>query len=159
MQTTHSFFVPAAPVTVWELLWDIPVIAGCIPGCQGVRATGDPNRYEAKVVERVGPFQVQFELDVNVVESQPPERLRAAVSGRDRRLASALNVELELTVLPAAGDGGGTEEGGCQVTVVSTTRMQGKLATLGHALVRRKVEENMQAFAEALQARLSQDGE
>lgn len=181
MQIEKEFVVSAAPSEVWKLLWDIPTVASCIPGCDEVRETENDDRYEATITERVGPFRVQFALDIAVVAAEPEERIQVEATGKDRRMGSGISVALELGLAPVspdndegaeptlqgdrADDASGVERqdtsavghsAGTRVTVVSTTRVQGKLASLGHSMMKRKVEDNIEQFAARLREKLEQ---
>ena len=96
MRFEKEIAVAAPPDKVWAFLWDVERVAKCLPGCRDVRTVVPHERYEAVVGERVGPFKVQFPLDIQVLEADEARRLRAQATGRDAALASALKVMLDL---------------------------------------------------------------
>ena len=57
---------------VWSFLWDVPRLAACIPGAREVRAIEDGKRYAAVVADKLGPFRVQFPLEIEVLEASRP---------------------------------------------------------------------------------------
>jgi hypothetical protein len=137
----------AAPrETVWAFLWDIPRLAACIPGAREVRTVEAGKRYAAVIAEKVGPFKVQFPLDIEVVAVEPPERLRARAGGRDPAVDGLVKVELDVALAPA--DGGTALRLGAEIAVL------GKLGTLGHGVIVRKSAEIVDRFAAALRAQL-----
>jgi carbon monoxide dehydrogenase subunit G len=149
VEFTREITVTAAPEQVWAFLWDVERLARCIPGCQSARAVEPHARYEAVIAERVGPFKVTFPLDIEVLEAQAPTRLRAKATGRDASVGSSLQLQLDLSIEPAADR--------TLLRLRSDVSVLGKLAALGHGMIRRKADEIMDRFAQALRHEL--DGE
>ncbi len=54
----------ASPIAVWERLWDIHALAGCIPGCGDVEAIEERRRYRATIRDKVGPFRIAIPLEI-----------------------------------------------------------------------------------------------
>ncbi|MCL6641329.1 MAG: SRPBCC family protein [Candidatus Rokubacteria bacterium] len=149
MEFTREIPTAASPEGVWALLWDVERLARCIPGCQSARAVEPPVRYEATVAERVGPFKVTFPLDIEVLEAQAPKRLRAKATGRDASVGSSLQLQLDLAIEPA-GDR-------TVLRLRAEVSVLGKLAALGGGMIRRKADEIMDRFAQALRRELDGD--
>jgi uncharacterized protein len=131
---------------VWAFLWDVPRLAACLPGARDVRALEDGKRYAALVVERVGPFKIQFPLEIEVLDVQPPGRLRARAGGRDASVDGIVKVDLDVS-LDAA-------EGGTALRLVAEIAVLGKLGTLGHSVIVRKGAEIVDRFAAAMRSQL-----
>ena len=131
---------------MWSFLWDVPRLAACVPGCSEASPTDDPHRFHAVVAERVGPFQVRFQLEIRVVEVEQGQRIRAVAQGKDNRVASQLQVELRVQLAP--------QDGGTLLQVGTDVQVFGKLGSLGHTVIRRKGDEILQRFAQTLKARL-----
>ena len=146
MQFTQQVDVARPVQEVWKFLWDIPQMAACVPGCTEAEATEDPQRFRAVVAERVGPFQVRFELEIRVTEVEEGRRIRATAQGKDSRVASQMKVDLEVRLSP---QGEGT-----RLDVVTDVNVFGKLGALGHTVIKRKGDEILQRFAQALKARM-----
>jgi carbon monoxide dehydrogenase subunit G len=146
MEFTQEIAVAVAPDRAWAFLWDIEKMARCIPGCQSAREIEAHKRYEAVVAERVGPFKVQFPLAIEVVESQPPTRLVAVANGKDNSMGSSVKMRLDLTI---SADGGRTV-----LRISADVNIVGKLAALGHSMVKRKADEVMTQFARSLRTEL-----
>jgi carbon monoxide dehydrogenase subunit G len=146
MEFSREISVAVPPEKVWAFLWDLDRMARCIPGCREAREIEPHKRYEALVSERVGPFKVQFPLDIDIVEAQAPARLRAVATGRDNSVGSSVKVRLDLDIV---GDAGRTS-----LSIHADVSVLGKLAMLGHGVIKRKSDEIMTQFAESLRQAL-----
>ncbi|HEV8641411.1 MAG TPA: SRPBCC domain-containing protein [Methylomirabilota bacterium] len=142
--------IEAPRQAVWDFLWDVPRLAACIPGAKEVRTVEEGRRYAAVVGEKVGPFKVQFPLEIEVLEVQAPERLRARAGGRDAAVDGLVKVDLEVA-LTAAGDG-------TTLKLAADISVLGKLGTLGHSVIVRKGTDIVDRFAAAVRAQLESEG-
>jgi carbon monoxide dehydrogenase subunit G len=131
---------------VWSFLWDVPRLAACIPGASDARTVEAGKRYAATVSEKVGPFKIRFPLDIEILEVQPLERLRAHAGGRDRLVDGLVKVDLDVALAPV--------DGGTALRLVADIAVLGKLGTLGHSFIVRKSREIMDRFAGALRTQL-----
>jgi len=127
MKFEKQITVSAPPDRVWGFLWDVERVARCIPGCREVRTEVPHQRYAAVVSERVGPFKVQFPMEIQVLEVDEPRRLKAQAAGRDAAMVSSLKVILEVTLERA--------DTGSKIMITSDTSILGKLGTLGHGII------------------------
>ena len=146
MRFEKEIAVAASPDKVWAFLWDVERVAKCLPGCRDVRTVVPHERYEAVVGERVGPFKVQFPLDIQVLEADEARRLRAQATGRDAAMGSALKVMLDLQLEKT--------DTGSRLVIVTETSIMGKLAALGHSVIQHKADGIMTQFAQAVQREL-----
>lgn len=148
MRFEHDITVPAARAKVWQALWKVEEISRCIPGCEEVRVLEEGRRYAARVTERVGPFRARFDLEITVGEAVEPSLLKAAAAGRDSALASNLRVNLEVGLVAEA-------EESTRLHLVSDVAILGRLGTLGHGIIKRKADEALEKFGEALRGLLA----
>jgi uncharacterized protein len=146
MRFEKEIAVATPPDKVWAFLWDVERVAKCLPGCRDVRTVVPHERYEAVVGERVGPFKVEFPLDIQVLEADEARRLRAQATGRDAAVGSALKVMLDLQLEKT--------DTGSRLMIVTETSILGKLAALGHSVIQHKAEGIMTQFAQAVQREL-----
>lgn len=133
---------------VWKFLWDVDRFITCVPGCREANTVEAGKRYTATMVEKVGPFRVEFPLQIEVVESQELSHIKAQASGSDGKVGSRMKVELDVHLK----DNG-------QATVLSlglNVDILGKLATLGHSIIKRKADQAMEEFAQAIKNRLEE---
>ena len=146
MELTDRFEVGASPAEAWAFFWDLPRVAKCLPGCEGIETTGG-SAYRARMVQRVGPFQVAMDLDISVDEVEPGRRVVVSGGGRDR-MGNRLRINrlaLELNE-PAAER--------TEVSYELDFHLFGRLATLGNAVVKRKAEETRAEFSRNIAAEL-----
>jgi carbon monoxide dehydrogenase subunit G len=97
-------------------------------------------------VEKVGPFRVSFPLRIEVVESREMAYIKAVAAGSDNAVGSRMKVELEVGL---KGDGDRTV-----LSLAASVDVLGKLATLGHSIIKRKADQVMEEFAQTLKQKL-----
>ena len=122
----------------------------CLPGCRDAKTVVPHQRYECVVSERVGPFKVQFPMDIQVLDVEEHRRLKAQASGRDSSMGSTLKVILDLALE-------GTESGS-KIRITSDTTIMGKLGTPGHGIIQHKADGIMNQFANAVRRELEDSG-
>ncbi len=130
----------------WDFLWDVDRLISCVPGCEEATTVEAGKHYNATMVARVGPFKVTFPIKIEVLESEPKQRIKARASGSDNKIGSHLKVELDVSL----------EEKGSStlVSFVASVDILGKLATLGHSIIKRKADNDVAAFAQAVKKEL-----
>ena len=146
MKVDREITIAAPRDTVWQFLWDVPRVAACIPGARDVRTVEEGKRYAAVVGEKVGPFKVQFPLQIDVISVEPPTRLRARAGGRDSAVDGLVKVDLDVSLAEA---GAGTA-----LRLVADINVLGKLGALGHTVIVRKGTDIVDRFAAAIRAEL-----
>ncbi len=83
MHISAFYRFDAPPETVWELLNDPDVIAGCLPGCESLEPTGD-DTYRASLTVGVAAISGKYQGTVHIADKQPPTSYRLIVEGRGR---------------------------------------------------------------------------
>ncbi len=131
---------------VWSFLWDVDRFIACVPGCREAITVEPRKSYKAMMVEKVGPFKVEFPMAIEVVESEELSYINAQGSGSDNRVGSRMKVELEVRLKEAADK--------TLLSLVASVDIMGKLAALGHSIIKRKADQVMEEFAQALKKRL-----
>ena len=131
---------------VWRFLWDVDRFIACIPGCKEASTVEPRKSYKAMMVEKVGPFRVEFPMQIDVIQSEEMSYIKAQASGNDNRVGSRMKVELEVG-LKEAGDK-------TVLSLAASVDILGKLAALGHSMIKRKADQVMDEFAQALKKRL-----
>ena len=134
---------------VWAFLWDVEQLASCVPGCREAHTVEQKKRYTARVGEKIGPFKVEFPLEIEVLEVDEPRRLTARASGKDSMVGSAIKVDLIVDLADAAA--------GTDLRVTVDVNILGKLGTLGHGMIKRRADEIVGQFADAIRQRLEKE--
>ena len=147
MEMTDRFEVKATPEAVWQLLWDLPRVAMCLPGCEKVEAVDD-STYKARMVQKVGPFQVAMDIDLKVDEIVEGVRVTLSGSGKDR-----MGNRLKLSKLSLELDSSGAKT---YVSYAIDYNLYGRLAALGSSVIKRKSEEMRAEFTRRLVSELEQ---
>jgi carbon monoxide dehydrogenase subunit G len=141
MRVRREVALAVAPERVWQALWDVPRMVGCVPGCVEAREVEPRRRYEARMSQRVGPIALSVPLDIRVTE-EAPGCLALDARGRDRVLAAEVQMSVRLAVEPAPT--------GSRLAVEAEGRVLGKLGALGAGVIQRRAEELVDEFAARL---------
>ncbi len=133
---------------VWEALNDPAVLARCIDGVESLEETA-PDRFEGRVVARVGPVRATFTGLVTITEAVPPQSYRLIGEGKGGAAGFAKG-EAEVTL---------SEEAERQTRLDFTARANvgGKLAQLGGRLIEGTAKGYADRFFAALKAELEGD--
>ena len=115
-----------APIAkVWERLTNPDFVAGSAPGVETVR-TVDPSHFEVISGLGLGAIRVKFQLDVELSDVVPPERLR--MTARGHAPGSTVDVVSQVR-LQAVGDDR------TRLSWAATSTIGGTLASLGGRLL------------------------
>lgn len=138
------FTIPAAQTRVWDAIWDVPTLASWVPGCTSAAQLSD-DRYQVRLEQQVAFMKAAFDLQLQIVESSAPDRVRFHGEGADRRMGS--NVKVETTVTLRAIGPGETE-----LAYRHDVSIFGKLGALGFPVIQRKAREIEAEFARRARA-------
>jgi len=144
MRVTRELALAAAPATLWTLLWDVPRMVACVPGCVDAKEIEAHRRYAARMTQKVGPITLSAMLDVQVTEAEPERRLTLTARGRDPVIGAEITMRVGLEI-DAHADAS-------VLRIEAEGRVLGKLGALGHGTIQRKAEESVDEFAARLQA-------
>ena len=68
MQFQKEVEIAAPREKVWNFIWDVDRFIACVPGCKEAKTLEAGKRYSAIMVEKVGPFKVEFPTTIEVLE-------------------------------------------------------------------------------------------
>jgi carbon monoxide dehydrogenase subunit G len=146
VQFTMSMDLAAAPEEMWSVLTNVKRISECIPGCENVQEIERLAVYKATVKQKIGPFKLEVPADILVDEADEPARVRMHATGSDKFTGTRLSVVMDVTLVP--------EEKGTKLKVDAQLEVNGRLATLGMPMIKRRAEQNFQEFESRLLALL-----
>jgi hypothetical protein len=134
---------------IWRFLWDVDRFIRCVPGCKEAQTVEPGKSYTATMVERVGPFRVEFPMRIEIIESENLNYIKARASGNDSKVGSRMKVDLDVRL----------RQNGENTTLSfeASVDILGKLAALGHSMIRRKADQVMDEFAEAVKKQMQGD--
>ena len=138
--------IAAPKEKVWNFIWDVDRFIACVPGCKEAKTLEEGKRYSATMVEKVGPFKVEFPTTIEVLERQEMSRIRAQASGADNKIGSRMKLELDVNL--------SEKEDKTILGLVARVDILGKLAALGHGIIKRKADQVLDEFAHAVKARV-----
>jgi carbon monoxide dehydrogenase subunit G len=82
LSSAYDFNAPAQKV--WDLLMDVEAVGACLPGCRGLKASGD-DRYDVELGVAVAVISGNFTGTVALEEKVPPESYKLVVEGSGRQ--------------------------------------------------------------------------
>ncbi len=148
MKFSQTATVPAGREPLWQLLMDIPRVAACLPGVEGVEQI-DGETYQGTLKVRVGPIALSLQGKI-VLEEKDEVACRAALraEAEDRRVAGAMRGKstMELKELSA-------EE--TELTVETDVNILGKIGEFGQPIIRKKADKMLVTFIENIKKELA----
>jgi uncharacterized protein len=137
----------ASPDRVWAFVMDIPSMAKCIPGCDGVEDLGN-NHYKATVKIKVGPIGLSLASDISIVEKDEANRTASLlVEAADKRVGGAVKATMSMK-LAAEGDG-------TKLEVSTDANVMGRIGDFGQPIIRKKADQTLQEVAANLRKALA----
>lgn len=143
MKFEHVVRLPVSAAVAWPRVTDVPEIARCVPGVEGVTAAG-PDRYRGAVKVAVGPVRLRLEGDIVVTKrdeaaGEAAMRLEAA----DKGIGGNVRADLRMTL---------TDNGsGSELRMVTEATLAGRIGDLGQPIVKRKADQVVAEFAKCLE--------
>lgn len=139
---------PDAP-TCWGVLTDVERIAGWVSIVGPVEELEHLRTYTAVLEDRMGPFRLRADLDIQITDVVDQRSLSLRAAGEDRQVASRIAVDATLR-LDGEPDGHGTS-----VTVDGSYQVTGRIATLGASMIRSKAQKLLDEFFAAAERELT----
>lgn len=149
MQFQKEVEISAPREKVWRFIWDVDRFIACVPGCKEAKTLEEGKRYAATMVEKVGPFKVEFPTTIEVLEREELTRIKAQASGADNKIGSRMKVDLDVTLRE--------QDGKTHLGFTAGVDILGKLASLGHGIIKRKADQVLDEFALAVKRKLEGD--
>ncbi len=150
MQFQKEVAIEAPREKVWKFIWDVDRFIACVPGCKEAKTLEEGKKYSAIMVERVGPFKVEFPTTIEVLERDELSHIKAQASGADNKIGSRMKIDLDVHL--------SEQDNKTVVSFVAGVDILGKLAALGHGIIKRKADQVLDEFAQAVKAKLEGEG-
>ena len=145
------FAIDAPVERVWAALFDVPTMAGWVPGVTAARRLDD-RHYEITVEQRVAFLTARFETLLELQEVDPPRRVSFTLEGKDGRIGSSIKVLTTILLEPESA-------GRTALVYRNDMSVFGRLGTIGFAVIKRKAREIEEEFARRANAALAGDGD
>lgn len=146
MQFQKEVEILAPREKVWKFIWDVDRFIACVPGCREAKTLEDGKRYSAIMVEKVGPFKVEFPTTIEVLEREELSHIKAQASGADNKIGSRMKIDLDVNLRE--------QDNKTVVSFIAGVDILGKLAALGHGIIKRKADQVLDEFAQAVKKKL-----
>jgi carbon monoxide dehydrogenase subunit G len=131
---------------VWQALFDVETLKGCIPGCKELEQTS-PTSFAAKVQLKVGPVSATFAGTVELTDIDAPAGCRIIGQGNGG-IAGFAKGGSQISLVEEAGE--------TMLSYEAKAEIGGKLAALGSRLIqatsRKLADQFFTAFVERLKA-------
>ena len=134
---------------VWKFIWDVDRFIACVPSCKEAKTLEEGKLYSATMVEKVGPFKVEFPTTIEVLEKEEFKHIKAQASGADNKIGSRMKIELDVNLRE--------RDNKTLLGFVANVDILGKLAALGHGIIKRKADQVLDEFAQTVKKRLEGD--
>ena len=132
MEIEQTFSINAVQQEVWDFVKDTSKMAPCIPGCESIEAI-DENHFKAKIKIKVGPISASFNLDIEILEENPPSEIISRTRGEEGTRASTISAD-NIVRLTA------NEDGTTTVYCRSESSIVGRLGKYGAGMMKKKAE-------------------
>jgi len=136
----RTFPMPAGTDATWSVLSDIEAVASCMPGAK-VTAKVDDTHYKGTVSVKLGPANLSFRGEIEVLELSPETRtMHLIAKGTDTTGSSVASMDLTARVEPSA-DGKSALVGNAEASV------GGKAAAFGNRMMDAVSDQILKQFA------------
>lgn len=144
--------VSATPAEVWTVCFDIRRVARLIPGCENVEEKRAFEEYTALMKHKIGPFRLEVPTQIQVEKLVVEKCVQLRATGRDKYTGTTLEVSLDVNM--EAYGSPALERPQCRLDVAAKMQVNGRLASLGFSVIKKKSEEVFAEFEKRLKAEL-----
>lgn len=129
------------------MVTDVQRVADWVSVVGDVEVLEPLSRYRATLTDRLGPFRLSADLDVEVTDADPNSLIRFVADGEDRQVSSRILIE--------AGMGLTESDSGTLLSVEGKYEVTGRVATLGASMIKTKGEKILDQFFDNAEKELS----
>lgn len=131
--------VASSPEETWQVITTVPVVVGWVDIVEDAVEVDRLSKYTAVLMDRLGPFKLRADLDIDIFDVVEGQSLAGKASGEDRQVGSRLMIEGSVHLAPR-------EPSGTVVTVQGSYEVSGKVASMGSGTINKKAEKIMEKF-------------
>lgn len=147
MHLEHTLALGADRDTAWRFVSDVDGLLALLPGVSSVEAVC-PGAWRVCLRQKVGYIEADFDVHVTMVRQDAPGRIEFRTEGKGVRVP-AFTVTRDVVVLRATG-------AATELTYTSDVQFSGRLAALGHAVMKMKARELIAEFQRKVVERFTQ---
>lgn len=147
MKLEGSYRLKVPRQRVWDLLTDPEVIARCLPGCDKLEPSSEPNAYGATLSVGVGAINGKYTGKVKLEDMQPPSHYKMIVEGKGS--PGFIKGEGELDLSEA--------EGTATISYRGEIQVGGMLASVGQRLIQWTSKMMISHFFTAIEAEATKE--
>lgn len=136
---SRQLTVTASPELTWTVLTDVDRLASWVGIVQDVVELSRLERYSAVLMDRVGPFKLRADLNINVNVVRDGEEVEVEASGRDRAVDSRIAVRAQLCLSHA-------DHGGSTIATEGRYEVTGRVASMGSGVIQKKADRILEDF-------------
>lgn len=148
---SRDIAVPSPPEVCWTVLTDVRRLVSWVSVLQDAEEIAPLEQYSAVLMDRLGPFKLKANLDIQVSEVDIPRHVRVRASGEDRQVASRIAVDAAVRLEPEP-------KGGTKIAVQGTYEVIGRVATMGASTIRKKADKILEEFFTSVEFELGGAG-
>jgi len=135
---------------LWDFLMEVPRVASCVPGVEGVEAI-DAKSYRGNLRVQIGPIRLSLHGTMTVDEQDRAAwRTRMRAEANDRRVGGGIRARMSLTLAPG--------EGGTRLRIETDLAILGRIGEFGQPVIKKKADALLEEFAQNLGSKLGQGG-
>ena len=138
--------VSASPDQTWSTVTDVHKVASWVSVVGSVEEIERLSRYTALLADRLGPFSLSADLDVQVTDVDEGKFISFRAEGEDRQVSSRIQIAASMTLEPS--------DTGTSVAVSGTYEVGGRVAALGASTIRSKAAKILDEFFGAAEREL-----
>ncbi len=134
----RSQLVAADRDACWKVYTDVPKLVTWVSILDDAQEISPLESYTAVLADRIGPFTLRADLDIQVSEVVPGEHIRVHAEGEDRQVGSRIRIDAVLTTA--------SDDRGTLVRAQGSYEVVGKVATMGAGMIVKKADKILDEF-------------
>ena len=131
----------------WKVLTDVQRVAGWVSVVNHVDEIAAMEKYAAVLTDSFGPFHLNADVTVDVLDVEEGTSIHFKGSGKDRQVSTNITVEARLEV--------SEDSDGTVIRTHGSWHVLGTVATMGGGTIRKKADKIVDEFFAAVERELA----